>query len=96
MHRASDVTFDFDAPADLFPGGDRTHRVGYRRFKNLAAAIANCVERLSPAQMQGAAIETNDARNDLMQIQALYERGDFPLMHRDHEPKRGPDAVVSQ
>jgi hypothetical protein len=90
---ATGGNFDFDMPADLFPGGDRTHRVGYRRFKSLAAAVAYCIERLPPMQMHGAAIETDDERYDLEQIQALYERDDFPLLHRQQDPDAGRNAI---
>ena len=88
-----DGSFDFDAPADLFPGGDRTHRVGYRRFKNLAAAVAYCLERLTPMQMHGAVIETDEDRYELAEIRALYDRVDFPLLHREPEAAPRPHAA---
>src|SRR5689334_3839037 len=84
---------DFTEPADLFPGRDRANQVGYRRFKSLAAAVAYSVERLSPAQLLGAAIETDGDRYDATQIRSLYRHQDFPIRHRSSQapvdtPKR--------
>jgi hypothetical protein len=76
------LQIDFEEPADLFPGADRVHHVSYRRFKTLAAAVAYSIERLSPAQMIGAAIETDLGRFEAGEIRELYRRQDFPIQHR--------------
>jgi hypothetical protein len=81
----SDVATNFDEPADLYPGGDRSHRVGYRRFKSLAAAVAYSVERLAGSQQVGATIETEEDRYEGAQIRELYRRADFPIHHRNPE-----------
>jgi hypothetical protein len=79
------IAADFGEPADLYPGGDRHHRVSYRRFKTLAAAVAYSVERLGGPQLAGATIETDEERYDSAQIRALYLREDFPIQHRNAE-----------
>jgi hypothetical protein len=77
------TTFDYDAPADLFPARSRTgHRpVGYRRFTTAAEAIRYAVEQMPSELLDGTVMESGDERADGFRIKALYDSSDYPL-HR--------------
>ena len=72
----------FEDPADLYPGRVPSRPMGYHRFPSLAAAVAYSIERLSVAELSGAAIETDDDRYDAEAIRELYVHPDFPIRHR--------------
>jgi len=75
---------DYAAPAELFPAP--THRRGqlsYHRFDSLAEAIRFASEELTPAQLAGAFIESEEERYDGTAIATLYKSQAFPLPRRD-------------
>ena len=58
------ATFDYDAPAELFPGrGPGVRRpIGYRRFETAAEAIRFAVEELTSEGFRGAVLEVSEER----------------------------------
>ena len=74
------VSFDYNAPAELFlskrAGGTRTK---YRRFATAAEALRYAVEDLRTPNAFGAWLEVGDARFNSSEIQRLYEADDYPL-----------------
>jgi hypothetical protein len=73
--------FDYNAPAELYPGRNRksTMRVGYRRFDTAADAIRFAVEELPEPLLLGACIEIDEKRLNHQEIQSLYESEQYPL-----------------
>lgn len=73
--------FDYDAPAELYPGRNRksAKKVGYRRFDTAADAIRFAIEDLPELLLLGACIEINEQRLDYKDIQALYASERYPL-----------------
>jgi hypothetical protein len=83
--RKTDMSFDYGAEAELFPGGARASRrqpVGYRRFASAAEALRFAFEELRPESLAGAALEVGDERFDSRGMRRLYEASDFPLARR--------------
>jgi hypothetical protein len=76
--------FDYNAPAELFPGRNRksTKKVSYRRFETAADAIRFAVEELPELLLLGACIEINEQRLNYKDIQALYASEQYPLEKR--------------
>ena len=77
-------SFDYNAPADLFPARSRTgHRpVGYRRFDTAAEAIRYAVEQMPVEFLGGTVLEVDSERVDGAGIQVLYQSADYPLARR--------------
>jgi len=73
--------FDYNAPAELYPGRNRksAKKVTYRRFETAADAIRFAVEELPELLLLGACIEINEQRLNYKDIQALYASEQFPL-----------------
>ena len=73
--------FDYNAPAELYPGRNRksTRKDGYRRFETAADAIRFAVEELPEPLLLGACIEIEDRRLNHQDIQSLYESARYPL-----------------
>lgn len=73
--------FDYNAPAELFPGRNRNSakKCSYRRFKTAADAIRFAIEELPEPLLLGACIEINEQRLNCKDIQALYASEDYPL-----------------
>jgi hypothetical protein len=74
------MSFDYNAPAELFP----SKRVGYsrekyRRFARAAEAIRYAVEDLRTPKAFGAWLQVGDERFNSSEIQRLYEADDYPL-----------------
>lgn len=74
------MSFDYDAPAELF----LSKRVGftrskYRRFASAAEAIRYAVEELRTPKAFGAHLEIGDQRLNSSDILRLYEAEDYPL-----------------
>jgi Arc/MetJ-type ribon-helix-helix transcriptional regulator len=74
------MSFDYDAPAQLFI----SKRVGstrekYRRFATAAEAIRYAVEDLRTPKAFGAWLQVGDERFNSAEIQRLYEADDYPL-----------------
>jgi hypothetical protein len=76
--------FDYNAPAELFPGRNRksTKKVSYRRFETAADAIRFAVEELPELLLLGACIQINEQRLNYKDIQALYASEQYPLEKR--------------
>ncbi len=74
-------TFDFAAPAELFPSRNNkiAKKVKYRRFDNAAEAIRYAVEDLPEALLLGAYIQIDDQRLGHHDIRTLYASANFPL-----------------
>lgn len=77
-------SFDYNAPADLFPARSRTgHRpVGYRRFNTAAEAIQYAVEQIPSKFLDGTILETGDERLDGLRIRSLYDSKSYPLIKK--------------
>ena len=73
--------FDYDAPAELYPGRNRksVKKASYRRFDKAADAIRFAVEELPELLLLGAFIEIDEKRLDYRDIQALYASEQYPL-----------------
>lgn len=80
-------TFDYSAPAELFPSRNRrvASKVKYRRFDKAAEAIRFAVEELPEPQLLGAYIEVESGRYGHKDIRALYEADTYPLKKRAKE-----------
>jgi hypothetical protein len=84
-------SFDYDAPADLFPARSRSgHRpVGYRRFGTAAEAIRYAVEKMPREFLDGTVMESGDERSDGLRIRTLYDSTDYPLAKTDQRSQKG-------
>jgi hypothetical protein len=88
-HRFEDIeSFDYSAPAELFPSRMKKGRgrVTYKRFDTAAEAIRFAMEDVPPPALLGAYLEVDEARYGLPEIQCLYERAAYPLKRRIMEP----------
>jgi hypothetical protein len=74
-------TFDYGAPADLFPARTRLGRrpIGYRRFSTAAEAIRYAVEQMPSEFLNGTIMEVDNERVDGAGIRDLYDSKDYPL-----------------
>ena len=74
-------SFDYNAPAELYPGRNRksAKKASYRRFETAADAIRFAVEELPELLLLGACIEINEQRLNYKDIQALYASEQYPL-----------------
>ena len=72
--------FDYNAPAELFLAKrTKSSRENYRRFATAAEAIRYAVEDLRTPRAFGAWLQVGDERFNSVEIQRVYEDGDYPL-----------------
>jgi hypothetical protein len=75
-------TFNYNAPAELFPSkgkGFRRKMVSYRRFESAAVAIRYAIEELDPDKLIGAVLEIDEDRYDDVAIRDLYASDGYPF-----------------
>ncbi len=82
------MSFDYSAPAELFPSRNRkiASRVKYRRFDRAADAIRFAMEELPEPLLLGAYIEIEEERLGHQAIRALYDSASFPLQKSAKQP----------
>jgi hypothetical protein len=74
------MSFDYDAPAELFLSrSTKRSRQKYRRFATAAEAIRYAVEDLPALRSLGAWLQVGDERFNSDEIYDLYAAGDYPL-----------------
>jgi hypothetical protein len=74
------LSFDYAAPAELFLAKrTKSSRENYRRFATAAEAIRYAVEDLRTPRAFGAWLQVGDERFNSVEIQRLYEDGEYPL-----------------
>ena len=77
-------TFDYGAPAELFPSRNRkvANKIKYRRFDKAAEAVRFAVEELPEPQLLGAYIQIDEQRLGHQEMRALYASERYPLKKR--------------
>jgi hypothetical protein len=77
-------SFDYGAPAELYPSRNRRTRgpVAYRRFDSAAEALRFAVEDLPESALNGATLEVKEARFGRDEILYLYAQPAYPLARR--------------
>jgi hypothetical protein len=74
------MSFDYDAPAELFTSmRAKGSHAKYRRFETSAEVIRFAVEELPAIRTLGAWMQVGDERFNSDEIQRLYESSDYPL-----------------
>lgn len=78
------ASFDYNAPAELFPSRSRkgNRPAGYRRFDTAAEAIRYAIEEMPSDYLNGAILECDEARFDSVGILGLYDHIDYPLARK--------------
>jgi hypothetical protein len=74
-------SFNYGAPAELFPSRSRKVRgnVTYRRFQTAAEALRFAVEQAPAAALLGAYLEVDEARFGTDEMRHLYDSEAYPL-----------------
>ena len=75
------IGFNYDAPAELFPGRTMKDRgkVKYRRFDTAAEALQFAVEQMAASALAGACLEIDEMRFGSREIRYLYDNAAYPL-----------------
>src|SRR5690348_14771753 len=90
MRRICAMTFDYTAPAELYPTRSYKRRAGsvtYKRFEVAAEAVRFAMEELPAESLSGTYLEVEEERFNGQQIRLLYESKDYPL------PRKLPRAA---
>ena len=77
-------SFDYDAPAELYPSRIKKgrSRITYRRFNTAAEALRFAMEEIPSAVLLGAYLEVDEARFDVAEMRYLYEAAAYPLKRK--------------
>jgi len=78
------ASFDYGAPAELFPMRSRkgNRPMGYRRFAKAADAIRFAIEELPPELLRSAELEVEERKLSCEDMRRLYDHVEFPLARR--------------
>jgi hypothetical protein len=78
------ASFDYDAPADLYPSRSRkgNRPAGFRRFNSAAEAIRYAIEEMSSDFFPGTVMECEEERFDSVGIMELYRSSAYPLARK--------------
>ena len=73
--------FDYNAPAELFPGRSKGKggRVKYKRFDTVAHALRFVFEEMPASALLGTCLVVDETRYGLREIRSLYESAAYPL-----------------
>lgn len=71
--------FNYSAPAELFPGKNKSRQRRYQRFASAAEAVRHVNEDLPSDLINGSVLEVNEQRFSGAQIRVLYHSASYPL-----------------
>jgi hypothetical protein len=74
-------SFNYDAPAELFPNRRyaKSQRGRFQRFEQAAEAVRYVIEDLPAQWLNGTILEVDERRFEGAQIKALYDAASYPL-----------------